>query len=269
MRPLRAVQTMTRAGLLGPCRLHPARGTAAAVRPAHACIIGTGSGSNPNLKPIISSNLDAGSSGTSRRARLLDADVFYMDLQNYVAFGRSAQDLHRRSNTRPPAGLQRGLRSVRCRSMPPAVSEGFEVNYQQAITGNFGVDDELHLRGRQADLARDDRRRPTDPSWAPRRTPTTSWRTTRTRTSARGWPTTTARRSSAALTATRRSRRTAIGTLAASLGWTSQRQLLDHRSTALNLNNPTLKYYALNDGPAARLLQERLRSTTWTLRFKL
>ena len=48
-----------------------------------------------------------------------------------------------------------------------------------------------------------------------------------------------------------------IGTLSASLGYTMN----DHFSITLdgmNLNNPTLKYYALNRRSTARLLQERL-----------
>ena len=47
-----------------------------------------------------------------------------------------------------------------------------------------------------------------------------------------------------------------IGTLSASLGYTMN----DHFSItfdAMNLNNPTLKYFALNEYSAARLLQER------------
>ena len=62
------------------------------VRPPRASSA-AGSGGNPNLKPIISSNYDAGTRVVLRAALAARFDVFYMDLKNYVAFGTAAQDL--------------------------------------------------------------------------------------------------------------------------------------------------------------------------------
>jgi iron complex outermembrane receptor protein len=47
----------------------------------------TGSGGNPNLKPIRSTNLDATLEWYYAPKSLLSAGAFYMDLSNYVAFG--------------------------------------------------------------------------------------------------------------------------------------------------------------------------------------
>ena len=45
------------------------------------------SGGNPNLKPIRSTNFDAGLEWYFAQGSLLSAGLFYMDLDNYVAFG--------------------------------------------------------------------------------------------------------------------------------------------------------------------------------------
>ena len=47
----------------------------------------TGNGGNPNLKPIRSTNLDAAFEWYYAPRALLQAGVFHMDLDNYVAFG--------------------------------------------------------------------------------------------------------------------------------------------------------------------------------------
>jgi iron complex outermembrane receptor protein len=49
----------------------------------------TGNGGNPNLKPIKSANFDVGLEWYYAPSSLLSVHAFYMDLQNYVAFGNS------------------------------------------------------------------------------------------------------------------------------------------------------------------------------------
>jgi iron complex outermembrane receptor protein len=52
---------------------------------------GTGSGGNPDLKPIRSTNYDAGLEWYFARRSLLSAGLFYMDLNNYVSFGSTTR----------------------------------------------------------------------------------------------------------------------------------------------------------------------------------
>ena len=49
--------------------------------------VGGGSGGNPDLKPIRSTNLDAGLEWYFAKRSLLSATAFYMDLRNYVGYG--------------------------------------------------------------------------------------------------------------------------------------------------------------------------------------
>src|SRR5471030_835023 len=49
--------------------------------------VGGGSGGNPDLKPIRSTNLDAGLEWYFAKRSLLSATAFYMDLRNYIGYG--------------------------------------------------------------------------------------------------------------------------------------------------------------------------------------
>ena len=49
--------------------------------------VGSGSGGNPDLKPIRSTNFDAGLEWYFAKQSLLSATAFYMDLRNYVGYG--------------------------------------------------------------------------------------------------------------------------------------------------------------------------------------
>jgi iron complex outermembrane recepter protein len=66
-------------GLLGARRGGESRG-----RAGRACGIGTGSGDNPNLRPILSDNFDAGLEWYFEPKALLAADVSYMSLHDCV-----------------------------------------------------------------------------------------------------------------------------------------------------------------------------------------
>jgi len=55
--------------------------------PRGSTVLGSGSGANPDLKPIKSTDLDAGLEWYFQPRAILAADVFYMDLKNYVSYG--------------------------------------------------------------------------------------------------------------------------------------------------------------------------------------
>jgi iron complex outermembrane recepter protein len=82
---LAASRTLTRpdfSALAGAVSLSP---------PADQGGVGTGTGGNPNLAPIISSNLDATFEWYYAERALLSAGVFYMDIDDYVSLGTDRQ----------------------------------------------------------------------------------------------------------------------------------------------------------------------------------
>jgi iron complex outermembrane receptor protein len=245
-----AAETMTRAdysALGGFTSLSP---------PGAAGQTGGGSTGNPDLKPIRSTNLDAGLEWYFAKHSLLSATAFYMDLRNYVSYGSVNKSYVTYSTVFPngtvvPYNLTAPINAK-------GRVEGAEFAYQQAFTENFGfIGNYTYADGKQtSNLTTVD--------------PTTNLRTT-----ADGRLVGTSKNTynvqgyfenkffSARVAYTYRSsfysgldRSTAftqynIGTLSASLGYTMN----DHFSItldAMNLNNPTLKYYALNqDQPRA------------------
>jgi iron complex outermembrane recepter protein len=104
--------------------------------PATLDEIGGGSGGNPDLEPIRSTNFDAGLEWYFARNSLLGVGLFYMDLDNYVAFGTERKTFLTYSADFPDgADLQYDL------TVPINATgrvQGVEVNYQQAINDNFG-----------------------------------------------------------------------------------------------------------------------------------
>src|SRR5277367_228702 len=81
-----ASETMTRAdysALAGFTNLTPPTPAV----PGQQQTPGTGTGSNPDLKPIRSTNLDAGLEWYFAKSSLLSATAFYMDLRNYIGYG--------------------------------------------------------------------------------------------------------------------------------------------------------------------------------------
>jgi iron complex outermembrane receptor protein len=112
----------------------------------------TGSGGNPDLKPIVSNNFDAGLEWYFAKQSLLSATLFYMDLKNYVSFGSSTRDIFVFGPTLPPGG----------KAIPYLLStpvnakgrvEGAEIAYQQAFTENFGfIGNYTYADGKQTSL---------------------------------------------------------------------------------------------------------------------
>jgi iron complex outermembrane recepter protein len=141
-----ASETMTRADysqLAGAVSLSP---------PGTPTGTGTGTGGNPDLKPIVSNNFDAGIEYYFAKQSLLSATLFYMDLKNYVSFGSSTRNIVSFGNGLPPGGL----------SVPYLLStpvnakgrvEGAEIAYQQAFTDNIGfIANYTYADGKQTSL---------------------------------------------------------------------------------------------------------------------
>ncbi len=223
---------------------------------------GTGTGGNPDLKPILSNNLDAGLEWYFAKRSLLSAGLFYMDLQNYVTYGSQTLSYFTIDNLHPQGAMVPYQLSVPVNATGRV--QGLELAYQQALGENFGVAaNYTYADGKQTSLVTngDDRLVGTS-----KNTYNLSTYFENTHFSAR-------------LTYTYRSaffsgldRNTAfsqdaIGGLAASFAYT----LNDNLSFSLdgqNLNNPTLKYYALNsDQP--RAFYKNGQQYYFTVRFKM
>ena len=207
---------------------------------------GTGSGGNPDLKPIRSTNLDAGIEWYFARRSLLSAGLFYMDLDNYVGFGSELKTYLTFSSQAPQGEDVPYLLTVPVNAKGRV--QGVELAYQQALGEYFGVQaNYTYADGKQTSLVTngDDRLVGTS-----KNTYNVSGYFENPRFSAR--VTYTAR--SAFFSGLDRNSafsQDKIGSLAASLQYT----LNDMWSFSLdgqNLNNPTLKYYSLNrDQPRA------------------
>jgi iron complex outermembrane recepter protein len=241
-----AAETMTRAdysALGGFTSLSP---PGALALPGQTQQHGGGTTGNPDLKPIRSTNLDAGLEWYFAKQSLLSATAFYMDLRNYISYGNVTKSYVTYStgiNGQPvPYDLSEPINAK-------GRVEGAEFAYQQAFTENFGfIGNYTYADGKQTSLVAaggDDRLVGTSKNTY----------------NVQGYFEN--KFFSARVAYTYRSsfysgldRSTAftqynIGTLSASLGYTMN----DHFSItldAMNLNNPTLKYYALNqDQPRA------------------
>jgi iron complex outermembrane receptor protein len=230
-----ASETMTRAdysALAGFTDLTP---------PAVAGGTGKGSGGNPDLKPIRSTNLDAGLEWYFAKRSLLSATAFYMDLRNYVAYG-SQMKSYLTFSSQVPNGAQVPYNLTVPVNAKGRV-DGMELAYQQAFTENFGfAGNYTYADAKQTSMVApggDNRL-----VGASKNTYNVSGYFENKMFNAR---VAYIYRSSFYSGLDRSSAFTqdAIGTLSASLGYTMN----DHFSITLdgmNLNNPTLKYYAAN-----------------------
>jgi iron complex outermembrane receptor protein len=126
-----ASKTMTRpdySALAGPISLSP---------PAAPGATGSGSGSNPNLKPVRSNNFDASLEWYFAPRSLLSASVFYLDLTSYVGLGHISRNFITFSSTYP-----QGFDAPYVLSVPVNSSgsvKGFELAYEQPLFDNFGI----------------------------------------------------------------------------------------------------------------------------------
>ena len=238
-----AAETMTRpdysalAGVYGDLGAPPAKRGA----------VGSGSGGNPDLKPIRSNNYDAGLEWYFAKRSLLSAGV--------VLHGPAELRRVRQANRNdfifgswcPNGAVLPYLLTVPVNAKGRV--EGVEFVYQQALTRQLRLHRQLHLCRRQADFVRPDPAA-TIGSWVHRRTPTTCRDTSRRNSSVPASRTPIVRRSTAAWIATRRSRRTPSARCRRR--WATPSMITLGHLRRQNLNNPTLKYYALNqDQPRA------------------
>jgi iron complex outermembrane recepter protein len=93
----------------------------------------TGGGGNPNLKPVVSTNLDGNFEWYFTEHGLLSVGAFWMDLDDYVAFGTENRQLFSELTNQ----LETYLVSVPINSN--AKVKGLELAYEQPIGELFGV----------------------------------------------------------------------------------------------------------------------------------
>ena len=105
--------------------------------PADPNDIGAGSGGNPDLKPIRSTNFDAGLEWYFASNSLLGVGLFYMDLDNYVSFGNERKSYLTFGANYPSGALVQYDLAVPINAQGRV--QGVELTYQQAITDNFGA----------------------------------------------------------------------------------------------------------------------------------
>ncbi|HEY0802654.1 MAG TPA: TonB-dependent receptor, partial [Steroidobacteraceae bacterium] len=209
--------------------------------------VGSGSGGNPDLKPIRSTNLDAGLEWYFAKRSLLSATAFYMDLRNYIGYG-SEFKTYKTFSSQFPNGTDVPYNLTVPVNAKGRV-DGLEFAYQQAFTDNIGfIGNYTYADGKQTSLVPPN---PTTGGPGDNRLVGTSKNTYNASAyfensmfNARVAYTYRSAFYSGLDRSTAFSQ-DAIGTLSASLGYTMN----EHFSITLdgmNLNNPTLKYYALN-----------------------
>ncbi len=192
----------------------------------------TGNGGNPELEPIVSDNFDAALEWYYGPRSLLSAGVYYMDLNNYVGFGTyQTQLLNIRTDSFETYTISAPINTS-------GSVKGVELAWQSPIVGDFGG----FANYTYADAEEDNG---ADLVGASKNTYNVGAYYENARFGAR---LAYSRRSDFFVGLDRSSPQyqDATGTLSASMSYT----LNDHISftfEGLNLNNPTLKYYGLNE----------------------
>jgi iron complex outermembrane receptor protein len=98
---------------------------------------GSGSGGNPDLKPIKSTNLDAGLEWYFAPKSILSADVFYMDLKDYIGLGSVTRQYQTFNNNFP-----NGFAGDYIITVPTNANgrvQGAELEYQQLFFDHWGL----------------------------------------------------------------------------------------------------------------------------------
>ena len=93
----------------------------------------TGNGGNPNLKPIRSTNLDATLEWYFAPKSAVSLGLFYMDMSSYVTFGVAPVVYY--NNTFKKFNTYQIVSPTNI----AAKNKGFELGYQQALGGGFGL----------------------------------------------------------------------------------------------------------------------------------
>ena len=247
-----ASRTMTRAdytALAGSASLTP---------PAVDTGIGSGSAGNPNLKPITSNNLDLSLEWYFADRALLSASAFYMDLTNYVSLGHTSATYETQTSSHPNGIPIDYLLTTPINSS--AKVHGLELAYTQTLFGGFGVDSNVTLLSYST----------ADGSPLVGASKTTynlgGFYENDVFNARLGWN----HRSSfySGLDRQTAFSQAAVGDLSGSIGVNVTKQL-GIKFEARNLNNPKLKYYALNsDQPRAIYQNGRQFYLTASYEFK-
>ena len=128
---LAASRTMTRAdysALAAPISLSP---------PAAPGALGSGSGSNPNLHPVTSNNFDLSWEWYFAKRSLVSASFFYMDLTNYIGLGHVTKTFKTFNQIYPDGFDAQYVLSVPVNSR--GTVSGVEFSYEQPLFDNFGI----------------------------------------------------------------------------------------------------------------------------------
>jgi iron complex outermembrane receptor protein len=99
---------------------------------------GTGSGGNPQLKPVRSTNWDASLEWYFAPQSLLEVGVFYMDLTSYIGYGQTtvlAPNLQQNPIVSTPTYPYTVAQPVNDKG----TNKGFEIAWQQPIAWGFGA----------------------------------------------------------------------------------------------------------------------------------
>ena len=197
----------------------------------------TGSGGNPNLKPIRSTNVDATLEWYFQPHALLSAGLFHMDLNNYVSYGVSQATY-----------FNEQTKSFQVYNVSSPVNSsgkvsGLELAYQQPLAGGFGFfGNYTYADGKEkggGPLVGASKRTYNATGYFENETFNARLAYNYRSTFYNGLD-----RSSAQY-------QVGVGSLAASLGYKISENL-SVTLEAMNLNNPVLKYYAANpDQPTA------------------
>ncbi len=105
--------------------------------PASENDVGGGSSSNPNLKPIRSTNFDAALEWYYAPRALLSASVYYMDLQSYVSRGITEQEFLTFDQAHPNGYMGKYLVSSPINAK--ASVKGVEFAVEQPLGEHFGI----------------------------------------------------------------------------------------------------------------------------------
>ena len=204
--------------------------------------VGTGQGGNPDLKPILSDNFDGTLEWYFQPKAILAADVFYMSLHDYVGLSTVNKQFETFNNNYPNGFM--GSYAVTEPYNASGRVEGAVVQYTQSFFDNWGIDTNYtYADGKQTTgvpAGGDDRLVGTS-----RDTVNAivfyenKYFSARVAYNYRSAFFSGLDRSSAFSQA-------GVGTLSASLSYTVRDNLVVTLD-GLNLNNPTLKYYALGE----------------------
>lgn len=99
--------------------------------------VGGGSSSNPNLKPIRSTNFDAALEWYYAPRALVSASVYYMDLQSYIGRGQSVQQFLTFDQAHPDGYMGNYL--VTSPVNTKGSVKGLELALEQPLGENFGI----------------------------------------------------------------------------------------------------------------------------------